>query len=231
MESVYVTVSFTAGLLPALFWLWFWLREDSYHPEPKRLIASAFITGMLIVPPVLYLEKEAMALYTDTSLVVVWVMIEEILKYSGALIVVLWNRAVDEPIDTIIYMISIALGFAALENALFIFNPLSSGEYTNALITGSFRFLGSTLLHTLASGTVGIFMALAFYKRDFIKIFLATFGLLVAIILHALFNLFIMEASGQTVLVVFMFVWIGIVILMLSFEIAKMIEKKHRLRQ
>lgn len=230
MESVYVAVAFTAGLLPALFWLWFWLREDSYHPEPKRLIASAFITGMLIVPPVLYLEKEAMALYTDNSLVVVWVMIEEILKYSGALIVVLWNKAVDEPIDTIIYMISIALGFAALENALFIFNPLSSGEYTNALITGSFRFLGSTLLHTLASGTVGIFMALAFYKRDFIKIFLATFGLLVAIILHALFNLFIMYASGQTVLVVFMFVWIGIVILMLSFEIAKMIEKKHRLR-
>jgi RsiW-degrading membrane proteinase PrsW (M82 family) len=230
MESVYVAVAFTAGLLPALFWLWFWLREDSYHPEPKTLITSAFITGMLIVPPVLYLEKEAMALYTDTSLVVVWVMIEEILKYSGALIVVLWNRAVDEPIDTIIYMISIALGFAALENALFIFNPLSSGEYTNALITGSFRFLGSTLLHTLASGTVGIFMALAFYKRDFIKIFLATFGLLVAIILHALFNLFIMDASGQTVLVVFMFVWIGIVLLILSFEIAKMIEKKHRLR-
>ena len=230
MESVYVAVAFTAGLLPALFWLWFWLREDSYHPEPKTLITSAFITGMLIVPPVLFLEKEAMTLYTNNSLIVVWVMIEEILKYSGALIVVLWNRAVDEPVDTIIYMISIALGFAALENALFIFNPLSSGEYTNALITGSFRFLGSTLLHTLASGTVGVFMALAFYKRNFLKIFLATLGLLVAIVIHALFNLFIMDANGQTVLVVFMFVWIGIVILMLCFEMAKMLEKKHRLR-
>ncbi len=227
MESLYVAVAFTAGLLPALFWLWFWLREDSYHPEPRLLITSAFIAGMLIVPPVLFLEKEAMALYSNNSLVVVWVMIEEIMKYSGALIVVLWNKAVDEPIDTIIYMISIALGFAALENALFIFNPLSSGDYTDALITGSFRFLGSTLLHTLASGTVGIFMALAFYKRNFIKIGLATFGLLVAIVLHTLFNLFIMNASGEVVLGVFMFVWIGIVILILFFEIVKALERRH----
>jgi RsiW-degrading membrane proteinase PrsW (M82 family) len=171
MESAYVAIAFAAGLLPALFWLWFWLREDSYHPEPRTIdhLCIHSRNGYCSTSP-LFMEKEAMSLYTNNSLVVVWVMIEEIMKYSGALIVVLWNKAVDEPIDTIIYMISIALGFAALENALFIFNPLSSGDYTNALLTGSFRFLGSTLLHTLASGTVGIFMALAFYKRNFVKI-------------------------------------------------------------
>ena len=31
-----------AGFFPALAWLWFWLREDSEHPEPRRLIALAF---------------------------------------------------------------------------------------------------------------------------------------------------------------------------------------------
>ncbi len=228
MQSTYFAIAFLAGLIPALFWLWFWLREDKARPEPKSLIASAFIAGMLVVSVVLPLQKFAMERFEDTYLVIVWVIIEEILKYSAALIVVLWNKAVDEPIDTVIYMISIALGFSALENALFIFNPLVDGEYMNSFITGNFRFLGATLLHVLASGTVGAFMAFAFYKRNVIKIFWATFGLFVAIVLHALFNFFIMDSSGETILSVFMFVWMGIIVLFLVFEKLKIIEKNHR---
>jgi hypothetical protein len=46
--------------------------------------------------------------------------------------------------------------------------------------------------------------------------------------LHTLFNFFIMDASGQTVLGVFMFVWMGIIILFLIFEKVKLIERTHR---
>ena len=45
------------GILPALAWLWFWLREDSDHPEPRRLIALAFLAGMVAVAVVIPLEK------------------------------------------------------------------------------------------------------------------------------------------------------------------------------
>jgi protease PrsW len=228
MGSLNFAIAFLAGLIPALFWLWFWLREDKAHPEPKALLATSFIAGMLIVPLVLPLQQFAMERFQGDNLIFVWVIIEEILKYSAALIVVLWNKAVDEPIDAIIYMITIALGFSALENALFIFNPLADGDFVNSFITGNFRFLGATLLHTLASGTVGIAMALSYYARSSIKVFVATFGLFVAIILHALFNFFIMDANGGTVLVVFMFVWMGIVVLFLIFEKVKLLEKKHR---
>jgi len=27
------------GLFPSLAWLWFWLREEADHPEPRKLIA------------------------------------------------------------------------------------------------------------------------------------------------------------------------------------------------
>jgi RsiW-degrading membrane proteinase PrsW (M82 family) len=37
------------GLLPALLWLWFFLKEDSKRPEPKWLILAAFLAGMLAV--------------------------------------------------------------------------------------------------------------------------------------------------------------------------------------
>lgn len=227
MQSTYFAIAFLAGLVPALFWLWFWLREDRVHPEPRTLIATSFIAGMLVVPLVLPLQEFAWNRFTGENLVFVWVIIEEVLKYSAALIVVLWNRAVDEPIDCIIYMITIALGFSALENALFIFNPLATGDYVNSILTGNFRFLGATLLHVLASATVGVAMALVYYKHRLVKVISATLGLFLAVILHALFNFFIMDASGETVLGVFMFVWMGIIVLFLIFEKVKIIEKTH----
>jgi protease PrsW len=227
MGSTYFAIAFLAGLVPALFWLWFWLREDRVHPEPKALIATSFIAGMLIVGLVLPLQEYAMGRFKGDNLIVVWVIIEEVLKYAAALIVVLWNRAIDEPIDAIIYMITIALGFSALENALFIHNPLVDGDYMGSFLTGNFRFLGATLLHVLASGTVGVSMALSYYARSAVKVTVATFGLLVAIVLHALFNLFIMDASGGIVLGVFMFVWMGVIVLFLVFEKVKLLEQQH----
>jgi len=225
-------IAFLAGLIPALFWLWFWLREDTARPEPRSLIISAFLAGMIIVIAVLPLQKFAMTRFSGNELIFVWVIIEEILKYSAALMVVFWHKAVDEPIDTIIYMITIALGFSALENTLFIYNPLVDGNIAESILTGHFRFVGATLLHVLASGTVGVCMALAYYKRDFVRIGMATLGLCMAIVLHALFNFFIMSGNGvtngQTVLGVFMFVWMGIIVLFLIFERVKLIERIHR---
>ena len=47
--------AFLGGLLPALVWLWFWLRED-LHPEPKRLILKAFAAGAIAIPFALLAE-------------------------------------------------------------------------------------------------------------------------------------------------------------------------------
>lgn len=219
-------IAAVSGLVPALFWLWFWLREDKLRPEPLLLIAITFIAGMAVVPLALPLQKMAIELYVGTNLVVAWVIIEEALKYALAVLIILWNRAVDEPIDMIIYMIVIALGFAALENTLFLLSPLLAGDYLNSTLTGSFRFLGATLLHVLASGTVGVFLAFAFYKSKIAQIGFGMIGLFLAIVLHALFNFFIIGASGETILGVFLFVWIGIIVLFLLFEKVKATERK-----
>lgn len=226
VDSTHFVIAIVSGLIPALFWLWFWLREDKKHPEPYLLIAITFIAGMAVVPLALPLQRLAIDLYAGHNLIYVWVIIEEVLKYAVALAIIFWNRAVDEPIDMVIYMVTIALGFAALENALFILNPITVGDYLNSTLTGSFRFLGATLLHVLASGTVGVFLAFAFYKTNGAKLLYGMMGLCLAIVLHALFNFFIMDASGETILGVFLFVWIGIIILFLVFEKIKHIEAK-----
>jgi RsiW-degrading membrane proteinase PrsW (M82 family) len=224
-----ILLAIMGGFVPALFWLWFWLREDKPHPEPRGLIAAAFLSGMAIVPIVIPLQKYALEQFSGDSLIFMWVTIEEVMKYAAALVVVLWNKAVDEPIDAIIYMIAVALGFSAFENALFIFTPLSGGNLVETLLVSNTRFFGATLLHILASGTVGAFMAMSFYKAKTVRISMASLGLIIAIALHMLFNSFIMSTeSSETILTVFMCVWMGIIALLLVFEKVKLIERQHQ---
>ncbi len=232
MDLINIAIALLGGVGPALFWLWFWLREDKKKPEPTGLIIRTFVAGMAVVPLVLPLQKLALTLFSGVSLIGVWVITEELLKYAVALIVVLWRKAVDEPIDYIIYMITIALGFSALENTLFIWNPLVSGDLSASIITGNFRFLGATLLHVLASGTIGVFLAFSFYKSDMVKLITGTFGLCIAIVLHTLFNIFIMDADGEAILTTFMIVWLGVILMFFLFEKVKLLEKAHlRLRK
>lgn len=239
MDSLHFAIAFTGGLIPALLWVWFWLKEDKRKPEPLWLIFISFVAGMAVVPVVLPLQKLACDVYqagicqpAGDNLIVIWVILEEVLKYAAALIVVFWHKAVDEPIDLIVYMIVIALGFAALENTLFIFNLLENGLVNDSVLTGMFRFIGPTLLHVLSSATVGVFLAFAFYKSAKTKVGFGMIGLCIAIILHAIFNFFIMGGSGgDSILGVFLFVWIGVIILFLIFEKIKLLERNYLRRR
>jgi len=47
ITSIDVFFAFVGGLLPALLWLWFWLRED-LHPEPRRILLLTFTAGMVM---------------------------------------------------------------------------------------------------------------------------------------------------------------------------------------
>lgn len=213
------------GILPALLWLWFWLKEDKKRPEPRGLIILAFVAGMVSVPLVIPLEQIVKAFSMNITLLTVtlWAAIEEIMKYAAAILIILRRKAVDEPIDTIIYMITIALGFAALENTFFLLN--SDIGIVDNILTGNLRFLGATLLHVLASATIGVAMAFSFYKSESIQKIFRSLGLILAIVLHSSFNFFIINSNGEKILIVFLFVWIGVIILLLSFEKVKHITK------
>ena len=209
------------GILPALLWLWFWLREDKARPEPRGMIFLSFVVGMLVIPFAILLEQGATYLDLGGAVLFVWAAIEELLKYGAGYLFVLRRKSNDEPIDGLIYMITIALGFAALENALFLLDPLIDGGIIQTILTGNFRFLGATLLHTLASAVVGASIALGFYKTPGLKKLYVSIGLVLAIVLHATFNFFIINSNGEKLLLVFFFVWVGIIALILLFEKVK----------
>ena len=215
------------GIFPALAWLWFWRREDSAHPEPRRLIALAFLAGMVTVALVIPIQKYVATLLSSTTLIyTAWSAIEEIMKYLAARFTVLKRREDDEPIDPVIYMVAVALGFAALENALFLLSPLSGDTATQTILTGNLRFVGATLLHVLSSAVIGVALGLSFYKPKAAKRAYALFGVILAILLHSAFNFFILNTPEAHLLRTFGYVWIGLIALLAVLEYVKRIHPR-----
>lgn len=220
--------AFLGGLLPAFIWLYFLLKEDASHPEPRPLIALTFVAGMVAVPLTLPMEHYA-KLYLDGDLPVItaWALIEEVLKYAMAAVFILWRRAVDEAPDYVIYMITVALGFAAAENVLFLITPLSDGDFATGFFTGNVRFLGSTLLHVVASAAIGFALAFSTRYRPQWRIAAAALGLILAIVLHASFNTLIINQSASTALASFFLVWTAAVAFFAAFEVLKYFQYRN----
>ena len=118
-------------------------------------------------------------------------------------------------------MVVVALGFAAAENALFLLSPLSGLTLAQTIITGDYRFVGATLLHVLASATIGGALALSFYKPRWKKALYLLVGVILSISLHGLFNVFIMNAKPEQMVQIFGFVWAGLIGLIAFLEFVK----------
>ena len=221
MLDLVLLVALLGGLLPALLWLAFWLLEDRCEPEPKRYIFFCFVLGMFTIPLVLWGERLVAGYLTGPLLLLAWATIEEFLKFGAAYFAALRWGVFDEPLDAIIYMVTAALGFAALENTLFILTPLESGNVLQTILTGNLRFIGATLLHTLSSATVGLALAFAFYHPARIRRLAAVGGLILATLLHTLFNLSILGKGGSSIFWIFLLIWLGIVGALLLVERVK----------
>jgi len=220
-----VVIAVAASLGPVLIWLWVWEHEDK-HPEPTKLVVYAFLGGMVAVLVALPLESIASKAFTTTPLLIlVWAAIEEAVKYSAAYLTTLWRAENHEPIDGMMYMIIAALGFSALENTLFFLSTALSSSVQQplhaALVLGVNRFFGASIIHILASGTVGFMIALGFHKPPATQTFYTAIGLCTAILLHAGLNLSILFSIGGTPVNALYLIWFGVIALVLLFERVK----------
>jgi len=223
--------AFLGGLLPSLLWLYFLLKEDGRCPEPKTMVALAFAAGMATVPLVLPFEIAAQAKYGTGSLTIfAWAAAEETLKYVMAALFILWRRSVDESPDYVIYMVTVALGFAAAENMLFLFAPLSAGAVLGtggAVVTENLRFIGSSVLHATASALVGFSLAMSYTRTPYLRLMAVATGLILAIGLHTAFNTIIIHKDGTIALGAFFLVWMVAVVFFAVFEILKYIQYRN----
>ena len=243
-----VFLALVGGIVPTLIWLFFWLYEDQKRPEPTRVILQAFLVGCLAVIVAFFLERPFLAILgpltgssigfsfnlgailfiiSQSKLILTWSLIEETVKYLGAQISVLEKPDFDEPVDAMIYLITVALGFAAMENALFLFETLSKGHSdVYFLLTGHLRFLGATVVHTVSSSLVGAAIALTYYKPFWTKAWAVAVGLLAATLLHAFFNFFIINNDGAATAQVLLLLWLAAIFIIFLFERVKVITRR-----
>lgn len=168
MVLVVFILGMLMGPLAILFELFFkWLFSPVDLAEFSRLLSirnwSFFINIVFIAP-----------------------IVEEFLKYGVVRFKILKHSEFDEPLDAMLYMIIAALGFAAIENLLLIFQqPML--EFKDALILITLRFLSATLVHALASGTIGYWLALSLRNPEK-RLSLLAKGFAIAIFFHAGYN-------------------------------------------
>lgn len=195
---------YLAGFLPSFIWLLFYLRKDS-HPESNWMVIKMFIFGMLSALAAIVLEKgfqagqsvfiASVAGYSLASIFLGGALIEEYVKYFMVKIGVFNNQELDEPCDIMLYMIIVALGFAALENILVIgsYHPLLTPAGVLEIMT--WRFISATFLHALVSGLFGYFIALSFIHTNKRGLYFLT-GLVLSVSLHGIYNWSIMTIEG-----------------------------------
>ena len=224
------------GFIPSIIWLAYYLRKD-VHPEPNSVIQKVFLLGMLATLPAIALELGLRSLFSflpfsEGVILILYIflgvaLVEEVLKFLVVRFAVYKDKALDEPVDLMLYMIIAALGFAAFENILILFGLGPSSPISSILALTLVRLVGATFLHALASGTFGYFLARSFLDTKRKYLYVAA-GLFVATLLHGLFNFYILEVQGAAKLVVPAIILIGLAIFVsISF---KQLQKIIKLR-
>lgn len=128
-----VLLILASALLPAiLLWLYIW-RQDP-QPEPTSWLAKAVLWGIGICIPVALLEmaietvlfgvggQPSNFIGTTTLAFIVAALPEESFKLLALWMVLRKNPYFNEHFDGIVYAVCVGLGFAAIENVLYVFN-------------------------------------------------------------------------------------------------------------
>lgn len=141
---------------------------DKQNKEPMRLLIKLFLFGMLISIPVVLVEMALAILnpfdgiflmlfqaFIIAGLTEEWFKRRVVFKHAYK------NKAFDERFDGIVYAVFVSLGFATLENILYIV-----GSYQEIPHLWMTRAVISVPGHMLFAITMGYYIALAKYAPD-----------------------------------------------------------------
>lgn len=201
------------ALIPVVILLLFLYFTDRHDREPIRLLSKVFLFGLLSSIPVLLIQTVLVRFNVFVGIFglmfqayVVAGLTEEFMKRLVVLKFAFGHPAFNEKLDGIIYCAVAALGFAAIENVLYLLSYYPSDQ-SIAL----YRAIFSVPAHMLFAVTMGYYLSLArftfnpvesrmYYKKS----------LLYPVLLHGTFNFIL--SIGLSLLLVFVpfviFMWV-----------------------
>ena len=176
------------AIAPTLFLLLYIYRKDRYEPEPIHLIAWVFFLGALSVIPAGLIEL----LFPEGffSSAVVAPVVEETMKFLIVFLAIYRHPEFDEPMDGIVYATAASLGFATVENILYVIE--------GGLAVGIVRAIASVPGHVVFSCIWGFALGTAKFRPENEQRGIILTGLIGAMLLHGIFNfsLEVFEVAG-----------------------------------
>jgi len=184
--------------------------RDKYEREPIRLLLISLVVGCVITIPVVFVEGflaalgqafEGLASAAWTGFVVA-AFTEELFKLTALYLLIWRNRHFNEKFDGIVYASFIALGFAGIENILYVTD--------GGMSVGITRAFTAVPAHALFGIVMGYQFGLArFYPKERTRrLFLA---FLIPTLLHGIYD-FILMSGHQYLLFAFIpfliFLWL-----------------------
>jgi protease PrsW len=199
----------TIALAPVLIILIYIYFRDKYEKEPVKFLLRGLLGGIVITIPVVMVEK-ALSIpagglsgltHAAWRSFVVAALTEEGFKFLAVYLLFWKSREFDERFDGIVYAVFISLGFAAVENIMYVFQ--------SGMQTGIIRALTAVPAHALFGITMGYFIGLAKFMPEQ-RPGLMIKALFYPIFLHGLYN-FILFSSHPILLLLFIpyliFLW------------------------
>lgn len=192
MEAIFlIGLALAPGAAIGLF---VWLK-DRYQREPLKHMFISFLLGVLSAIPAVFLSIFLGKLFPVDyhSLVSVFIFAfitvafaEEFAKFLIMRFYAFRQKEFDEPFDGIVYGAIISLGFAGIENILYVFD----GGYEVAFL----RMFTAVPAHASFGIIMGYYFGLAWQHKD--KAFQYKLkGLLAAVFLHGIYDFFLMQQS------------------------------------
>jgi len=180
------------AIAPALILLFYIYIRDKYEKEPIRLLVVGVFFGLIITVPIvlvgniltLFLPSHAgqnfEAFYTSF---VIAAFVEEIFKYVVLFFLVWSNRNFNEKFDGLVYAVFVSLGFAAVENILYVFS-----EDMGGMVTALTRAVFSVPGHGLFAVFMGYFLSKARFNHPGYLVL----AFVVPWLIHGVFNFFLL---------------------------------------
>ena len=198
------------SLAPVLIILVYVYFRDKYEQEPWDLLLKAILMGASITLPVVLVEsflvevKPLMGRFGNAAYMSFLVagLTEESFKFIALYLLIWRNPAFNEKFDGIVYAVFVALGFAGIENILYVFQ--------NGAGVGLIRALTAVPAHALFGITMGYYFGIAHMVKEFRRPFL-WLSLLIPVFLHGIYD-FILFSGSPLLIMVFLpyLVWLYI---------------------
>jgi RsiW-degrading membrane proteinase PrsW (M82 family) len=158
------------ALLPIAIIAFIIYKVDRYDKEPIKLLVLVMFLGAVAVIPVfigswlLGLVGTAFGegiLGTAYHAFIQVALVEEFFKWIVIILVIYKRPEFDEPLDGIVYCVFVSLGFAAVENILYLLS-----YSVNSPNIAFFRGILSVPGHALFGVSMGYFLSLAKYATN-----------------------------------------------------------------